>query len=120
MNTAAADEFEPFMAIPPYLSSPSQIHDDLRTSTTDLQTETVEECLPLLNAINLPSSNPFDFDEIGLPYLQKRAHIDFIHDGLNQLPPQFVAMDASRPWLMYWSLLSLYIMGRDVESLQGR
>lgn len=120
MDPTATDEFEPFMAIPPYLIQPPPIADNLRTRTTDLQNDTIEECVPLLNAINHPASNPFNFDETGLPYLQKRAHIDFVHDGLDQLPPQFVAMDASRPWLMYWSLLSLYIMGEEVADFRAR
>lgn len=120
MEQPPADEFEPFMTIPAYLSQLPPIADSLRTRTTELQAQTVEECLPFLNAINNPSSNPFNFDETGLPYLQKKAHVEFVHDGLDRLPPQFVAMDASRPWLMYWSLLSLYIMGHDVEGFQSR
>lgn len=120
MDPSIIDEFEPFMAIPSYLTRPPPIADDLETRTTDLQNDTVEECVPLLNAINHPSSNPFNFDETGLPYLKKRAHIDFVCDGLDQLPAQFVAMDASRPWLMYWSLLSLYIMGQEVEEFRLR
>lgn len=120
MHSAGNDEFEPFMAVPPYLIQPPRISDLLKTRTTDLQNDTVEECVPFLNAINNPSSNPFHFDGHGLPYLKKQAHIDFIHDGLEQLPPQFVAMDASRPWLMYWSLLSLHVLGHEVQNFQER
>lgn len=120
MDYTSADDFEPFMTIPAYLTKSPPIIDSLETRTTELQASTVEECLPFLNAINDPSSNPFNFDETGLPYLQIDAHVEFVHDGLGRLPAQFVAMDASRPWLMYWSLLSLYIMGHDVEDFGSR
>lgn len=114
------DPFEPFMAISPHLCQKPLLSDQLSTPTSQLQARTVDECLPLLNAINDPSSNPFDFDEFGLPMLKQQLHIDFVHDGLQQLPAAFVAMDASRPWLMYWSLLSLYLMGQEVKSLRKR
>lgn len=114
------DTFEPFMAIPPYLCQFPPLADELSTSTSQLQVQTIDECLPLLNAINDPSSNPFDFDESGLPNLKRSLHIDFLHDGLQQLPAAFVAMDASRPWLMYWSLLSLYLLGQDVKPFRQR
>lgn len=116
----SADEFEPFMTIPPHLVRWPAIRDTLSSSTSQLQAQTVAECLPLLNAINNPSSNPFDFDEHGQHNLNRADHIKFIRDGLQALPAQFVAMDASRPWLMYWSLLSLYVLGEDVKPLQSR
>lgn len=114
------DEFEPFMAIAPHLCHWPPIIDRLSTETSKLQARTIEECLPLLTAVNNPASNPFDFDEYGLPSLHRQTHVDFVHNGLEPLPAQFVAMDASRPWLMYWSLLSLYIMGEDVTAFRSR
>ncbi|KAK5097163.1 CAAX farnesyltransferase (FTase) subunit beta [Lithohypha guttulata] len=115
----STDEFEPFMTIPPHLVRWPAIRDTLSSSTSQLQAQTIAECLPLLNAINNPSSNPFDFDEHGQHNLNRADHIKFIRDGLQALPAQFVAMDASRPWLMYWSLLSLYVLGEDVKPLQS-
>lgn len=114
------DEFEPYVALPRYLSQYPPIIDEALTATSQLQSKTVHECLPLLNAVNNPSSNPFDFDEYGLPYLQRQEHIDFVRDGLGELPASFVGLDASRPWLFYWSLLSLYLLGQNLQPLQLR
>jgi len=114
------DEFEPFMALPRYLTELLTIVDEAVTATSQLQSQTVRECLPLLNAVNNPTSNPFDFDEDGLPYLQRQEHIDFVHDGLGALPAGFVGLDASRPWLFYWSLLSLYLLRQDLQPLRSR
>ena len=113
-------DFEPFMAIPPHLCHRPPIADPLPTETSKLQARTIEECLPFLTAVNNPSSNPFEFDEHGITFLRRQVHVDFVHAGLESLPAQFVAMDASRPWLMYWSLLSLYIMGENVTAFRPR
>lgn len=106
--------------IPTHQQEWPPIQDSLATQTTELQERTIRECLPLLLAANQPGSNPYDFDEHGYHLLNKEAHIDFVKDGLEQLPAQFVAMDASRPWLMYWSLMSLYILGKDVKPFKDR
>lgn len=113
------DDFEPFMVIPPHLTRGLPILDPLDTATSDLQARTVRECLPFMTTVNDPSSNPFDFDEHGIPLLDREAHIGFVQNCLGELPPQFVAMDASRPWLMYWSLLSLHIMGEDITKFSS-
>src|SRR4051812_27665701 len=109
------DGFEPFQELPSYLCQWPPIIDALSTPTSELQNRTVKECLPLLMAVNDPSSNPFDFDEHGLHYLNRKAHAQFLNNGLGQLPSQFVAMDSSRPWLMYWSLMSMHLMGYDTQ-----
>jgi len=114
------DEFELFMPLPRYVTEYLPIVDGALTATSQLQTQTVQECLPLLNAVNNPTSNPFDFDENGLPYLQRQDHLDFVHDGLGALPAGFVGLDASRPWLLYWSLLSLYLLRQDLQPLRPR
>lgn len=114
------EDFEPFMAVPPHLCERPPIADRLPTETSHIQERTIKECLPFLTAVNDPSSNPFDFDEHGVRFLQRQTHVDFVHNGLEPLPAQFVAIDASRPWLMYWSLLSLYIMGEDVTTFRSR
>lgn len=112
------NEHEAFIALPPYLTHAPPIVDSLPTTTADLQQRTIDECLPLLTAVNNPAANPFDFDEDGLQYLQREAHVEFVHDGLGTLPPGFVALDASRPWLFYWSFLSLYLMDQDIQPLR--
>ena len=118
--TNDTDEFEPFMALPQFMCQQPPIMDKKSSATTGLQMETIGECLPLLTAINNQSSDPFDFDENGLPYLLRSEHIDFVKNGLQPLPSGFVALDASRPWLMYWSLLSLHVLGEDVTKYSDR
>lgn len=112
--SAEEDQFEPFMAIPSYLCKYPSITDEVSSATSKLQHNTIEECLPLLRKITDPAADPFDFDANGFPLLERSSHIDFVQDGLQPLPAGFVTMDASRPWLMYWSLLSLYLLGEDV------
>lgn len=119
-DTPEDKQFSSFEDIPSHLQVWPLVRDSMRGPTAELQDQTIEECLPLLQAIKDSASNPFDFDVDGFHILNKEAHITFIWDGLEHLPAQFVAMDASRPWLMYWSLMSLYILGEDVQSLSER
>lgn len=96
------------------------LQDNEPTPTSEAQQETLDECLPLLGAVTDPSQNPFDFNEFGFPALNRDDHIDFCHENLAQFPAPFVGFDASRPWLVYWGLLSLYLLGEDVASLRQR
>lgn len=116
----AEGKVEPFMTIRPHLCQPQPISDESTSATSRLQIQTVQECLPLLNAVTDSSSNPLDFNKFGLPSLHRGLHLDFIHNGLQPLPASFVTMDASRPWLMYWSFLSLNLLGEDVKVLRHR
>ncbi|XP_017778890.1 PREDICTED: protein farnesyltransferase subunit beta [Nicrophorus vespilloides] len=45
-----------------------------------------------------------------LPRLATNAHMDFIRDGLTQLPHSYSCLDASRTWLCYWSLHSMSLL----------
>lgn len=112
---------EPFASsIPAYFLQPPALLDDLGTETSILQHGTVNECLPLLNAANDASRNPFDFNEFGIPLLEKEDHINFLHENLGQFPAPFVGIDASRPWMVYWALLALYILGEDISPFRSR
>jgi protein farnesyltransferase subunit beta len=106
--------------IPQYFGQSPALIDDLRTQTSTVQGETVEECLPLLNAVNNPSLNPFEFNEFGLPGLEKENHTAFLHENLSKFPHYFVTVDASRPWMVYWALLGLHLLGEDVSTLRSR
>ena len=97
-----------------------RLQDEELTLTSEAQRETVEECVPLLGAVTDPSRNPFDFNEYGVPELNRDDHIDFCHENLAQFPAPFVGLDASRPWLVYWGLLSLYLLGEDATSMRQR
>lgn len=115
---AASDSAE--FQIPPYFLQNPPLVDSFQTKTSAVQDETVQECLPLLSAINDASRNPFDFNEFGIPNLEKEKHIEFLHENLSEFPAQFVGLDASRPWMIYWALLGLYLLGEDVSVFRAR
>lgn len=103
-----------------YLTNPPLLRDLFATSSSNLQDATLAECLPLLNGLNDPSENPFDYDERGLRELDRESHIAFVEDKLATFPAPYVATDASRPWLIYWALTSLHFMGEDVTKYRHR
>jgi protein farnesyltransferase subunit beta len=102
-----------FLQMPP-------LQDELTTPSSEVQDDTLAECLPLLRAAGDPSRSPFDFNEFGLPELRREDHIDFLHENLSQFPAPFVGLDASRPWLAYWGLMGLYFLGEEVTIMRRR
>ena len=106
--------------IPSYCRQQPPLVDDLKTDTSTVQYDTIQECLPLLNKVNNASQNPLDFNEFGLPYLEKEKHVQFLQENLAEFPAFFVGIDASRPWMVYWALLGLYLLGEDVSLLRSR
>lgn len=110
-------EESPFVIAGHFLQPPV-LQDALATETSDVQADTLDECLPLLSAANSASSNPFDYNEFGIPDLRKDDHINFLEQNLARFPTQFVGLDASRPWMFYWGLVGLHLLGEDV-SLKG-
>ena len=103
------------VSVPVFFLRPPLLNNDLETQTSQAQAETLDECLPLLGAINDPTRSPFEFNDFGVPELRTEDHLDFLHQNLAQFPPQFVGIDASRPWMVYWALLSLHLLGQDVS-----
>jgi protein farnesyltransferase subunit beta len=87
------------------------LRDALQTDTSQKQDATVQECLPLL--ANLVDG---DFNQNGVPHIDRRRHARFLHNSLRRLPPAFVSADSSRPWLLYWSLSALRLLGEDVSA----
>ncbi|KAL8936429.1 MAG: hypothetical protein Q9216_004933 [Gyalolechia sp. 2 TL-2023] len=93
------------------------IQDDFTTETSELHDETIQECLPFLNASTGPL---FDHKEHGLPSLARDKHIRFLRGSLEAMPAAFVGFDASRPWIVYWALTALRLLGEDVEEYRER
>ena len=105
--------------VPAIFKSPAPIRDSLVTETSRLQAETVKECLPFLSGAGTRSL--FDYNEYGVPSLEREKHIDYLHDRLaHQLPAGFVAFDAARPWLVYWTLTGLCLLGENVDRYRAR
>ncbi|CAI0455327.1 unnamed protein product [Linum tenue] len=47
--------------------------------------------------------------------LQRDKHVEYLTRGLQQLGPSFVVLDANRPWLCYWILHSIALLGESVD-----
>lgn len=79
------------------------------TITTIDQQETEELCLETFRSENLT---------LALQTLQREAHVQFLHYHVGKLPAAMVRLDASRPWIIYWSLNALSMLGSDISSFK--
>ena len=104
--------------IPALFTRPPVIQDPLVTETTEVQNETVEECLPFLKGIHGHQKEPFN--RHGIPALQRDDHLAYLFDSLEDYPAAFAGLDASRPWMVYWALAALCLLGEDVSSFRDR
>ncbi|PHT57419.1 Protein farnesyltransferase subunit beta, partial [Capsicum baccatum] len=48
--------------------------------------------------------------------LQRDKHFDYLTRGLTKLGPSFSVLDANRPWLCYWTLHSIALLGESIDS----
>ena len=100
------------------------IRDELETETSEAQDETFDLCLPLLSVesaeLELAGQPEGKVYARGLPKLERQRHVAFLKGALGTLPSAFVAVDASRPWLFYWTLMGLQLLGQDVSSYRAR
>ena len=100
---------------PPLFSEFPPIRDALETNSSKVQDETIEECLPFLTEPQL------DLNVFGIPQLRRKQHVTFLRHALeNKYPANFVSIDASRPWIPYWALTGLSLLGEDVSQYGGR
>ena len=60
------------------------------------------------------------YNDRGVPHLDRKSHIQFLHKSLRTLPAPYVAADASRPWMFYWALAGLSAMGEDSSEYRER
>ncbi|KAI4108117.1 MAG: hypothetical protein LQ339_002389 [Xanthoria mediterranea] len=93
------------------------IRDELETETSASQDKTVQQCLPLLHAYD---SSLGDFHPNDLPKLDRAKHARFLHRSLQTLPAVAVGYDASRPWMVYWALTALSLLGENVTPYRER
>ena len=107
-------------AIPPLFARSPWLKDELTTKTSADQDETVRECLPFLKGIDDLANDPFDFNEYGVLHLNRGEHIEYLKDHLGDFPAAYVGIDASRPWIMYWGLMGLYLLGENVTQYRSR
>jgi protein farnesyltransferase subunit beta len=103
--------------IPDLFTTLPPLRDSTVTMSSELQAETVHEILPYLAA----KSGEFEaYNHYGTPRLDRPRHIRFLHKILQNLPSQYVAADAARPWFFYWALCGLQTLGQDVTSYRQR
>lgn len=111
MATPSQEDF--FPPVPPLFTNLPALRDVLITETSEAQDATVEECLQLL------SSPEGDLNVHGISTLARRKHVRFLKQQIaGPFPKHFVALDASRPWMLYWALTGLFLLGEDVSVYQ--
>lgn len=63
---------------------------------------------------NLFIGLPPNAQAVSLEVLRDK-HIEYLTKGLRQLGPSFVVLDANRPWICYWILHSIALLGESVD-----
>lgn len=92
---------------PSLFSSLPVLRDLYSTPTQIEQDSVVSRILPLL-------SSP-------LPRLKRQEHIEFLEGAFEEkLPDYMTVLDASRPWIVYWCITGLSLLGVDVSVYRER
>lgn len=117
---SALGEDQVDLYIPTLFSTLPPIRDHLKSETSVLQDETVQKCLPLLAGKEDSSTSMFNFNPHGVPRLEREKHVKFLHHSLEEMSARYVGYDASRPWIIYWVLLGLCLLGEDVKQYRER
>ena len=42
--------------------------------------------------------------------LLRQEHIEYLYEGLGELPPGYASLDAGRPWICFWIIHSLGLL----------
>lgn len=48
--------------------------------------------------------------------LQRENHVEYLLRGLQQLGPSYCSLDANRPWICYWILHSMALLGEFIDA----
>lgn len=82
--------------------------DIVQTETAAIQYETEQICLRYLTGTTKPQ-----FHQI--------KHLKYLTDILtNPLPKSYLVLDASRPWIIYWTLCAYALLGQSVDPYRER
>eukprot|EP00803_Ostreobium_quekettii_P001825 evm.model.scf_234.7 EVM.evm.TU.scf_234.7 scf_234:77935-79852(+) len=82
------------------------ISDGLRTKTCQDQRALEQKLAPRYAAF---ARAPRE-DQLRNLTLLRTVHVDFLVSGLGRLPVEFICLDASRAWLVYWIVHSLALL----------
>lgn len=97
--------------IPELFTSRPLIRDMESSETSVKQDAVASNCIAdLTNTLH-----PVRLNRYGVPSLARQRHIRFLESYLGDLPAAFKSLDASRPWVFYWCLNSLALLGADVS-----
>ncbi|XP_078419312.1 protein farnesyltransferase subunit beta isoform X1 [Cetorhinus maximus] len=89
--------------------SKEKMKDDNVLTVTSVEQETVERNVG-------EAYDAFRVDRSQLqPVLQREKHFQYLKKGLRHLSESYVCLDASRPWLCYWILHSLELLGEPID-----
>ncbi|KAI5294094.1 CAAX farnesyltransferase (FTase) subunit beta, partial [Ascosphaera acerosa] len=66
------------------------------------------------------ASPPGAYNRYGVQQLLRAKHVVMLYDMLESFPKSFTSLDASRPWMVYWSTNALAMLGEDVTALRDR
>ncbi|CAK7226054.1 CAAX farnesyltransferase (FTase) subunit beta [Sporothrix bragantina] len=106
--------------IPDHFTHMPTVRDSLVTDTSEMQDDTAEMCLSSILNPNADVSGDAPLNEFGVPHLDRARHARFLHKSLEPLPSAFVGYDPSRPWLLFWCLNGLSLLGEDVSIYRER
>eukprot|EP00605_Chrysophyceae_sp_TOSAG23-4_P001626 GSChrysophyteH1.ASY1.ANO1.1786.1 assembled CDS len=102
--------------------------ESVHTATSDEQLDTEQECSMFLRPFSSYNSKTLKrlrdeckiVSEHGEVCLMKEYHTAFLMSGLQGLRGGFVALDASKPWILYWILHALHLLRADPFELSSR
>lgn len=92
------------------------IKDALVTESSKVEDETTAVILPYLEG----NPNDYSLNAFGIPKLQRDRHETMLKRVVGDYPAQMAAMDAARPWIVYWAMQSMTALGIDISSYQKR
>ena len=111
MSTNDTDTF----SVPKLFTSLPPIKDALVTGTSLSQDQTANACLPLHAG---SSRSLFDLNPRGIPRLDREAHVGFLNETIQNAI--HIPYDALRPWIIYWTLTGLCVLGQNLEKWRDR
>ena len=101
--------------VPQLFTSLPPIRDPLVTDTSLSQDETAEDCLPFHDGTD---RSLFDLNSKGIPRLRRGHHVKFLTNAIQNA--KYIAYDPQRPWLVYWCLTGLCVLGENLEEWRDR
>lgn len=97
------------------------------TTTSSEQCDCEKICFPLLEKLYCFDKAVLDkYKREGLLNvdteirLQRRRHIEYLLSNLEHLSQGFVTLDASRPWIIYWIIHSLFLLDTEIKVYHNR